>query len=79
MRADDLTKELPRTSMSARAASIMSGSDPMSRFAQILDPGSCDELPAPKVPEDPLKFRDSKKYGPTASAPPAPPTPNRTR
>ena len=36
---------------------------PNIRFAQILDPGSCDELPAPKVPEDPLKFRDSKKYG----------------
>jgi acetyl-CoA carboxylase carboxyl transferase subunit beta len=36
---------------------------PKVRFAQILDPGSCNELPAPKVPEDPLKFRDSKKYG----------------
>jgi acetyl-CoA carboxylase carboxyl transferase subunit beta len=35
---------------------------PKIRFAQILDPGSCAEVPTPKVPEDPLKFRDSKKY-----------------
>jgi len=35
---------------------------PKIRFAQILDQGSCAELPSPKVPEDPLKFRDSKKY-----------------
>ena len=35
---------------------------PKIRFAQILDSGSCAELPSPKVPEDPLKFRDSKKY-----------------
>jgi acetyl-CoA carboxylase carboxyl transferase subunit beta len=31
------------------------------RFAQLLDPGF-EVLPAPKVREDPLKFRDSKKY-----------------
>jgi acetyl-CoA carboxylase carboxyl transferase subunit beta len=31
------------------------------RFAQLLDPGF-KILPAPKVREDPLKFRDSKKY-----------------
>lgn len=31
------------------------------RFAQLLDPGF-EILPAPKVKEDPLKFRDSKKY-----------------
>ncbi|WP_408587847.1 acetyl-CoA carboxylase, carboxyltransferase subunit beta [Novosphingobium sp.] len=31
------------------------------RFAQLLDPGF-ELLPAPKVKEDPLKFRDSKKY-----------------
>jgi len=32
------------------------------RFAQLLDSGF-EILPAPKVKEDPLKFRDSKKYG----------------
>ena len=31
------------------------------RLAQLLDPGFT-ELPAPRVKEDPLKFRDSKKY-----------------
>jgi acetyl-CoA carboxylase carboxyl transferase subunit beta len=31
------------------------------RFAQLLDPGF-KVLPSPKVAEDPLKFRDSKKY-----------------
>ncbi|MFC4295668.1 acetyl-CoA carboxylase, carboxyltransferase subunit beta [Novosphingobium tardum] len=31
------------------------------RLAQLFDPGFT-ELPAPKVKEDPLKFRDSKKY-----------------
>ncbi len=31
------------------------------RFAQIFDPG-WKALPTPKAPEDPLKFRDSKKY-----------------
>ena len=35
---------------------------PKVRFDQILDPGTRADLPAPKVPEDPLKFRDSKKY-----------------
>ncbi len=35
---------------------------PRIRFGQVLDEGSCDALPAPRVPEDPLKFRDSKKY-----------------
>ncbi|SEN19369.1 acetyl-CoA carboxylase carboxyl transferase subunit beta [Sphingomonas gellani] len=35
---------------------------PRVRFAQLLDEGSCNELPSPKVPEDPLKFRDSKRY-----------------
>ncbi|MCE3519550.1 acetyl-CoA carboxylase carboxyl transferase subunit beta, partial [Escherichia coli] len=35
---------------------------PKERFRHILDEGSCSELPAPKVPEDPLKFRDSKPY-----------------
>ncbi|MEQ1509417.1 MAG: acetyl-CoA carboxylase, carboxyltransferase subunit beta [Sphingopyxis sp.] len=32
------------------------------RFAQIFDEGSTIALPMPRVPEDPLKFRDSKKY-----------------
>ena len=31
------------------------------RFAQLLDPGF-EVLPGPKVKEDPLKFRDQKKY-----------------
>ncbi|WP_322965599.1 acetyl-CoA carboxylase, carboxyltransferase subunit beta [Sphingomonas fuzhouensis] len=35
---------------------------PKVRFRHLLDEGSCNELPAPKVPEDPLKFRDSKRY-----------------
>jgi len=35
---------------------------PKARFRHLLDDGSCNELPAPKVPEDPLKFRDSKRY-----------------
>ncbi len=34
---------------------------PPARFDQIFDPGYT-LLTAPKVPEDPLKFRDSKKY-----------------
>lgn len=32
------------------------------RFAQLFDVGSVRILPQPKVAEDPLKFRDSKKY-----------------
>jgi acetyl-CoA carboxylase carboxyl transferase subunit beta len=32
------------------------------RFAQMFDAAKWDELPIPKVSEDPLKFRDSKKY-----------------
>jgi acetyl-CoA carboxylase carboxyl transferase subunit beta len=35
---------------------------PKDRFAQILDAGSAAILPTPVVKEDPLKFRDSKKY-----------------
>jgi len=34
---------------------------PAARFAQILDAGFT-LLPTPKAPEDPLKFRDSKRY-----------------
>jgi acetyl-CoA carboxylase carboxyl transferase subunit beta len=32
------------------------------RFRQIFDEGQYTLLPAPKVAEDPLKFRDSKRY-----------------
>ena len=32
------------------------------RFGQLFDEGSVRVLPSPKVAEDPLKFRDSKKY-----------------
>ncbi|TNE42047.1 MAG: acetyl-CoA carboxylase carboxyltransferase subunit beta [Sphingomonadales bacterium] len=35
---------------------------PKERFAQILDEGSATVLPVPHVREDPLKFRDTKKY-----------------
>ena len=34
---------------------------PQVRFSQILDPGYT-AIPLPRVPEDPLKFRDTKKY-----------------
>jgi acetyl-CoA carboxylase carboxyl transferase subunit beta len=32
------------------------------RFEQLFDAGSCVAIAMPKAPEDPLKFRDSKKY-----------------
>lgn len=35
---------------------------PKARFRHLLDEGSCNEIAPPKVPEDPLKFRDSKRY-----------------
>lgn len=35
---------------------------PKARFEQIFDAGSWKVLPTPVVKEDPLKFRDSKKY-----------------
>jgi len=35
---------------------------PKARFAQLLDEGTCKVLPSPSVKEDPLKFRDSKRY-----------------
>jgi acetyl-CoA carboxylase carboxyl transferase subunit beta len=35
---------------------------PKARFTQLFDEGSWQELPTPRVTEDPLKFRDSKKY-----------------
>ncbi|HVJ00094.1 MAG TPA: acetyl-CoA carboxylase, carboxyltransferase subunit beta [Sphingomonas sp.] len=35
---------------------------PALRFAYLFDEGSHSELTAPKVTEDPLKFRDSKRY-----------------
>ena len=36
---------------------------PRERFRQILDEGSIKMLAVPVVKEDPLKFRDSKRYG----------------
>ena len=35
---------------------------PTERFRYLLDAGSCAALAPPRVPEDPLKFRDSKRY-----------------
>lgn len=35
---------------------------PSDRFAYTFDPGSYTVLPSPKVQEDPLKFRDTKRY-----------------
>jgi acetyl-CoA carboxylase carboxyl transferase subunit beta len=35
---------------------------PKARFAHLFDEGSTRVLPTPRVAEDPLKFRDSKKY-----------------
>ncbi|UUL83703.1 acetyl-CoA carboxylase, carboxyltransferase subunit beta [Sphingomonas qomolangmaensis] len=35
---------------------------PNERFAQLFDEGTCKRLPMPRVPEDPLKFRDTKPY-----------------
>jgi acetyl-CoA carboxylase carboxyl transferase subunit beta len=32
------------------------------RFGQLFDDGQYTLLPAPRAPEDPLKFRDSKRY-----------------
>jgi acetyl-CoA carboxylase carboxyl transferase subunit beta len=35
---------------------------PAERFRMLLDEGSVQLIPAPKVAEDPLRFRDSKRY-----------------
>jgi acetyl-CoA carboxylase carboxyl transferase subunit beta len=35
---------------------------PAERFAQVFDDGTARTLPVPQVKEDPLKFRDSKRY-----------------
>ena len=35
---------------------------PKERFAQLLDAGSAEVLTPPRATEDPLKFRDSKRY-----------------
>ncbi|MDZ7895119.1 MAG: acetyl-CoA carboxylase, carboxyltransferase subunit beta [Sphingobium sp.] len=35
---------------------------PKDRFEQLLDEGTARILPTPKVAEDPLKFRDQKRY-----------------
>ena len=34
----------------------------MARFSHLLDEGTCKVLPSVSVKEDPLKFRDSKRY-----------------
>lgn len=35
---------------------------PRERFASVFDAGSYEELPAPEVPADPLRFRDERRY-----------------
>ncbi|MGH6888020.1 MAG: acetyl-CoA carboxylase, carboxyltransferase subunit beta [Rhizomicrobium sp.] len=35
---------------------------PSQRFAMTLDGGTCQELPPPSVPADPLRFRDERRY-----------------
>ncbi|WP_375404072.1 acetyl-CoA carboxylase, carboxyltransferase subunit beta [uncultured Sphingomonas sp.] len=35
---------------------------PPERFRMLLDEGSTRQIPAPKVAEDPLRFRDTKRY-----------------
>ena len=35
---------------------------PALRFKHLFDEGSVEQIAAPKVPEDPLKFRDTKRY-----------------
>src|SRR5579871_1485905 len=35
---------------------------PAQRFAMTFDGGKCQELPAPGVPADPLRFRDERRY-----------------
>ena len=35
---------------------------PAQRFAMTFDGGKCQELPAPTVPADPLRFRDERRY-----------------
>src|SRR3546814_19309038 len=40
----------------------MGRTGPMARFKHIFDEESCNVLPTPVVKEDPLRFRDSKKY-----------------
>src|SRR5438067_898996 len=33
------------------------------RFAALFDYGAHEPLPSPEVPQDPLRFRDDKRYG----------------
>lgn len=35
---------------------------PHARFGMLFDPGTCRLIPAPAVREDPLRFRDQKRY-----------------
>ena len=48
--------------MSARAATITTGSGPKARFDALFDRQKYEVLPSPEVREDPLKFRDTKRY-----------------
>ena len=50
------------TSASARAATTTTGSGPKARFEQLFDRAKYELLPAPEVREDPLRFRDTKRY-----------------
>src|ERR1700685_3964537 len=35
---------------------------PKERFASVFDAGVFEQLPAPEVPPDPLRFRDERRY-----------------
>ena len=48
--------------MSARNAIITTASGRAERFKALFDAGNWDAIATPKVTEDPLKFRDSKRY-----------------
>ena len=54
-------RNMRRISTSARAATITAGSARRGASSMLLDPGYT-VLPPPQVREDPLKFRDSKRY-----------------
>jgi acetyl-CoA carboxylase carboxyl transferase subunit beta len=56
------TKELEENQFVCPKCDFHERIGPKRRFDYLFDEGSCAELPAPKVPEDPLKFRDSKRY-----------------
>ena len=49
-------------STSARSAATTCASGARERLERFLDPGTSEEIGAGIAPEDPLKFRDSKRY-----------------